>query len=210
MTNDDFREDNSIMTTMVMSSAIKAPDTVIDRKLRNRGKVSKDEDMQWVFLTTTKRRMSAEEQKLIRVDSKNTTKGMNDSPFKLNFTRKHNATCLRDRAEQEGDLKEKYGQKWLRKTKNVKVEGSLSEKYGRKWIRKAHSTKDDKQSSPSLINMKKQNRFASLRLPLGRHIVNKSPSNTTLDHDSGNDINTVALRVEGKYKIAQCNFRNAY
>ena len=64
--------------------------------------------MQWVFLTTTKRRMSTEEQKLIRVDSKSTTKTTNGNPFKLSFSSKHNATCLRDRAEQEGDLKEKY------------------------------------------------------------------------------------------------------
>ena len=89
----------------------------------------------------------------------------------------------------------------------MKEEGALSEKYGRKWLRKAHSEKDNDRTSPSLINMKKLNRFASLRLPLGRQIASKLSSNTSLNNDGGNDINTVALRVEGKCKV-QYNFSN--
>jgi hypothetical protein len=82
------------MTTMVMSSAIKSSDIGVSRK--HKGNIQENkEEMQWVFLTTAKRRNSVEEQKLVRVDSKH----------------QGSATCLQG----DHDLKAKYSEKWLNK-----------------------------------------------------------------------------------------------
>ena len=101
------RKENCVMTTMVMSSAIKPSDVIgVGKESKIRGKLQQQEnqEMQWVFLTTTKRRSSVQEQKLVRVDSKNS----------------HNATCLRT----ENELKAKYSEKWLNNSRNKK--GGLS------------------------------------------------------------------------------------
>ena len=113
------------MTTMVMSSAIKPSDVIgVGKQSKIRGKLNQqqeNQEMQWVFLTTTKRRTSVEEQKLIRVDDKHT----------------YNATCLRT----ENELKEKYSEKWLKNSKNktggltrgsVNNRTAASEKFGLK------------------------------------------------------------------------------
>ena len=113
------------MTTMVMSSAIKPSDVIgVGKQSNIRGKLNQqqeNQEMQWVFLTTTKRRTSVEEQKLIRVDDKHT----------------YNATCLRT----ENELKAKYSEKWLKNSKNkagglsrgsVNNRTAASEKFGLK------------------------------------------------------------------------------
>ena len=80
------------MTTMVMSSAIKSSDIGVSGKHKRNLQENKEE-MQWVFLTTAKRRNSVEEQKLVRVDSKH----------------QGSATCL----QSDHELKAKYSEKWL-------------------------------------------------------------------------------------------------
>ena len=96
------------MTTMVMSSAIKPSDIGI-RKISEKhrgGKLQENQEMQWVFLTTAKRRSSVEEPKLVRVDSKHKVSDV--------FSQKHNVTCL----QSEDELKVKFGEKWLSSSRN--------------------------------------------------------------------------------------------
>ena len=98
------------MTTMIMSSAIKPSDIGTGKHSeKQRGsKFQDNQEMQWVFLTTTKRRSSVEEQKLIRVDSKHKVSD--------GFSQKHNVTCLQTTMEDE--LKVKFGEKWLSNSRN--------------------------------------------------------------------------------------------
>ena len=94
------------MTTMVMSSAIKSSDIGVAGK--HKGKTQENqEEMQWVFLTTTKRRSSVEDQKLVRVDSRH----------------QGSATCL----QSDHELKAKYSEKWLnRHARNKEINASTS------------------------------------------------------------------------------------
>ena len=87
-----YDREKCVMTTMVMSSAIKSSDIGVSGK--HKGNIQENkEEMQWVFLTTAKRRNSVEEQKLVRVDSKH----------------QGSATCL----QSDHELKAKYSEKWL-------------------------------------------------------------------------------------------------
>ena len=88
-----YDREKCVMTTMVMSSAIKSSDIGVSGK--HKGNIQENkEEMQWVFLTTAKRRNSVEEQKLVRVDSKH----------------QGSATCLQS---SDHELKAKYSEKWL-------------------------------------------------------------------------------------------------
>ena len=146
-------KENCVMTTMVMSSAIKPSDYSIGKQSKGRGKLQDNQEMQWVFLTTAKRRNSIEEQKLVRVD---------DKPLIT-----ENATCTYT----EEDLKVKYSQKWLKRSRSNK--GGIHNPL------------------PSGRKMNNRNRFQSLRLPRQKQSIDEPSCNTTTLVDNNVEGNTM-------------------
>ena len=165
--------ENCVMTTMVMSSAIKPSGNVISKQCKDRGNLQDNQDMQWVFLTTAKRRNSVEEQKLVRIDDKPVTIEEVENPSQCYnaYTQKHNATCLNT----EDELKMKYSKKWLKHSRSNKSENSV----------------------PSGSKMKR-NAFQSLRLPRRQLSINEHSSKTTAVVDNNVECNTHTLKKGGK------------